>query len=77
MTETTTLTHYCKVCKEPIHPKRAKMGYTKTCVQHSTAERYTGIVIADAKATNSLQIVRDAEVGKHLVRLEKTRGRVS
>jgi len=53
------------------------MGYTKTCVQHSTAERYTGIVIADAKATNSLQIVRDAEVGKHLVRLEKTRGRVS
>jgi len=76
MTETLTQ-HYCKVCKEPIHPKRAKMGYIKTCVQHSTAERYTGIVIADAKATNSLGTIRDPEVGKHLMRLEKTRGRVS
>jgi hypothetical protein len=60
---------YCKVCSEVIHPLRVKMGYSTTCVKHSTAERYTGFVVADHKTADSIQIIKDPEVGKKLVEL--------
>jgi len=31
---------YCKVCNAEIHPKRVALGYSTTCVNHSTAERF-------------------------------------
>ena len=68
-------THQCKVCGVIIHPKRVALGYPDTCVNHSSTERYSGLIIADAKATNSLQIIRDSSTAKHLQHLSRTRGR--
>lgn len=62
----------CKVCNEVIHPLRVKMGYNATCVKHSTAERYTGFVVADHKTADSIQIIKDPEIGKKLVELSNT-----
>jgi hypothetical protein len=59
----------CKVCGEAIHPLRVKMGYSTSCVKHSTAERYTGFVVADHKTADTIQIIKDPEVGRKLVEL--------
>jgi hypothetical protein len=59
----------CKVCREEIHPLRVKMGYGTTCVKHSTAERYTGIVVADHKTADSIQVIKDPEIGRKLMEL--------
>jgi hypothetical protein len=59
----------CKVCQEVIHPLRVKMGYSTTCVKHSTAERYTGVVVADHKTADAIQIIKDPEVGRKLMEL--------
>jgi hypothetical protein len=59
----------CKICREEIHPLRVKMGYSTTCVNHSTAERYTGIVVADHKTADSIQVIKDPEVGRKLMEL--------
>jgi hypothetical protein len=59
----------CKVCQEVIHPLRVTMGYSTTCVKHSTAERYTGVVVADHKTADSIQIIKDPEVGRKLMEL--------
>jgi hypothetical protein len=64
----------CKVCQEEIHPLRVKMGYKTTCVKHSTAERYTGFVVADSKTADSIQIIKDPEVGRKLVELSNVYG---
>ena len=58
---------YCKVCGIEIHPKRVAMGYSTSCVKHSTAERYTGIVAAGSKNDFEVHIIKDPEVGKKLV----------
>ena len=55
----------CKVCKEDIHPVRAKLGYD-TCVKHSTAERYSGIISANGKTDYELNIITDPQLAKHL-----------
>jgi len=55
----------CKVCKEEIHPLRAKFGYD-TCVQHSKAEKYTGIISATGKSDYELHVIKDPELARHL-----------
>ena len=60
---------YCKVCNVEIHPKRAALGYSTTCVNHSTAERFTGHLVVDGKTDYSIQIIKDPEVGKKLKQL--------
>jgi len=62
-------TKYCKVCQKEIHPKRVALGYGTTCVDHSSAERYTGIVAAGSKNDFEVQIVKDPEIGRQLVQL--------
>lgn len=58
---------YCKVCGTEIHPKRVALGYSTSCVKHSTAERYTGIVAAGSKNDFEVHVIKDPEVGKKLV----------
>jgi hypothetical protein len=62
-------TKYCKVCQKEIHPKRVALGYGITCVDHSSAERYTGIVAAGSKNDFEVQIIKDPEIGRQLVQL--------
>jgi hypothetical protein len=62
-------TKYCKVCQKEIHPKRVALGYGTTCVDHSSAERYTGIVAAGSKNDFEVQIIKDPEIGRQLVQL--------
>jgi hypothetical protein len=62
---------YCKVCKEEIHPKRVALGYTTTCVKHSTAERYVGFVTETDTETYEVSVVRSKETAKELDRLSK------
>ena len=62
-------TKYCKVCQKEIHPKRVALGYATTCVDHSSAERYTGIVAAGSKNDFEVQIIKDPEIGRQLVQL--------
>jgi len=58
----------CKICRETVHPVREKLGYD-TCVVHSTAERYSGIISATGKTDYALNVVRDPELAKHLKQL--------
>lgn len=58
---------YCKVCGTEIHPKRVALGYSTSCVKHSTAERYTGIVAAGSKNDFEVHVIKDPELGKRLV----------
>jgi hypothetical protein len=63
------MTKYCKVCGEQIHPKRVQLGYSTTCVKHSTAERYSGIVAAGSKNDFEVHVVKDPELAKQLVKM--------
>ena len=56
----------CKVCDEEINPKRVALGYKTTCLMHSTAEKYTGIISATNKSDYEMTIVKDPELAKHL-----------
>ncbi len=64
----------CKVCHTVIHPKRVALGYKDTCVNHSSAQKFTGIVVADGKTGDSIQVIRDPEVGKQLMQLSNVYG---
>ena len=65
----------CKVCGIELHPIRSKMGY-KNCIDHSTVEKYTGILMVDGKTDYSIQIIKDPEVGRKLMNLASTHGKV-
>lgn len=65
---------YCKVCSEPIHPKRVELGYKDTCVNHSDASKYVGFVAGTGKVDYEVNIVRDPETAKQMQRLIMTRG---
>lgn len=65
---------YCKVCNEAIHPKRVELGYTDTCVNHSSTSKYAGFVAGVGKVDYEVNIVRDPETAKHMQRLIETRG---
>jgi len=60
---------YCKVCGTEIHPKRVALGYSTSCVNHSTAERYTGIVAAGSKSDFEVHIIKDSKVAKELIKM--------
>jgi hypothetical protein len=60
---------YCKVCGIEIHPKRVALGYSTSCVNHSTAERYTGIVAAGSKNDFEVHVIKDSKVAKELVKM--------
>lgn len=60
---------YCKVCGEQIHPKRVELGYGTTCVKHSTAERYSGIIAAGSKNDFEVHVIKDPEVARELMRM--------
>jgi hypothetical protein len=60
---------YCKVCGTEIHPKRVALGYSISCVNHSTAERYTGIVAAGSKSDFEVHVIKDSRVAKELVKM--------
>lgn len=60
---------YCKVCGIEIHPKRVALGYSTSCIKHSTAERYTGIVAAGSKNDFEVHVIKDSKVAKELVKM--------
>jgi hypothetical protein len=60
---------YCKVCGTEIHPKRVALGYSTSCVKHSTAERYTGIVAAGSKSDFEVHVIKDKNVAKEIARM--------
>ena len=65
---------YCKVCNEPIHPKRVELGYPDTCVNHSAATKYVGFVAGSGKVDYEISIVRDPETAQHMQKLMSNRG---
>lgn len=67
--------YYCKVCKKAIPQKRAALGYKDSCVEHSTTNKFTGVVVADHKSTTWLNILKDTETAKHVTKLLETRGK--
>lgn len=60
---------YCKVCGTEIHPRRVALGYSTTCVNHSTASKYTGVVAAGSKNDFEVHVIKDPEVAKELVKM--------
>jgi len=60
---------YCRVCQELIPEARVKLGYLTTCVKHSTASRYTGIIAAGSKSDFEVHVIKDPELGRKLVEL--------
>jgi hypothetical protein len=62
--------YYCRVCRKEIHRLRAKLGYTQSCVEHSKAEKYTGIISSVGNSDDyEMQIIKDPEIAKKLVAL--------
>lgn len=68
------MSHYCKVCQKAIPERRVKLGYSNTCVEHSSAFKYVGFVAADGKSDYEISIVRSKETAEHMQRLVETRG---
>lgn len=62
---------YCKVCGTEIPVGRVKLGYGTSCVNHSSAERYTAFIAADQKTDYETHIVRDPEVAKKMAQLSE------
>ena len=65
---------YCKVCQKEIPAKRVALGYKDTCVEHSNAFKYVGLVAASGKCDYEISIIRDKETAEHMQRLVETRG---
>jgi hypothetical protein len=63
------MTKYCKVCGVEIHPRRVALGYSTTCVNHSTASKYTGVVAAGSKNDFEVHVIKDPEIAKELVKM--------
>jgi hypothetical protein len=64
--------YYCKVCNSPIHPKRVELGYKTTCVNHSEAKKFTGLIVTEGKESeeiSSIQVIRDPKVAEEIERL--------
>lgn len=60
---------FCKVCGDEIHPKRVELGYSTTCVKHSTASKYTGIVAAGSKSDFEVHVIKNPDVAKEIVKM--------
>jgi hypothetical protein len=71
------LKYYCKVCNTEIHPKRAQLGYKDTCVNHSEAKRFVGLIVTEGKESeevSSIQVIRDPKIVEELDRLRSSSG---
>ncbi len=68
---------YCKVCDKPIPEARVKLGYTNTCVEHSSTFKYVGFVAGTGEAEYEVSIVKDPETAQHMQKLCEARGAVS
>lgn len=66
--------YHCKVCQKAIPEKRVELGYTNTCVEHSSTFKYVGFVAASGKCDYEVSIVRSKETAEHMQRLVETRG---
>jgi hypothetical protein len=66
--------YHCKVCQKAIPEKRVELGYTNTCVEHSSTFKYVGFVAASGKCDYEVSIVRNKETAEHMQRLVETRG---
>lgn len=60
---------YCKVCQSEIPQKRVDLGYKDTCVNHSSSQRYTGVVSSSGKSDYEIAVIRDPEQAKYIVGL--------
>lgn len=65
---------FCKVCNKEIPAKRVELGYKDTCVEHSNAFKYVGVVAASGKCDYEISIIRDKETAEHMQKLMETRG---
>jgi len=65
---------HCKTCDKPIPEARIKLGYTDSCVEHSSTFKYVGFVAGANKVDYEISIVRDPETAQHMQRLLETRG---
>ena len=65
----------CKVCGKEIHPKRVALGYKTTCVNHSTAERFSAVISGNGKNDYEVHIIKDPDVARHLVELSNVYGK--
>lgn len=65
---------YCKVCQKEIPMARVKLGYTDTCVDHSSTFKYIGFVSGMNKMDYDISIVRDEETAEHMKKLYEMRG---
>jgi len=63
----------CKVCNKEIPVARVKLGYTDTCVEHSSTFKYVGFVSSTAKTDYDISIVRDKETANHMKSLHERR----
>ena len=64
------MANYCRICRTEIHPKRVALGYKDTCPTHSTASKYSGHIVIEGDAEQSIQVIKDPEVAKTLRRME-------
>jgi len=62
---------YCKVCNKPIPEGRVKAGYVDTCVNHSKAFKYVGIVSGTEDDNFEISIIKDPDTAKDVSRLLK------
>jgi len=68
---------YCRVCQKLIPEARVKLGYSTTCVNHSTAERYSGIIAAGSKNDFEVHVIKDPEVARELIKMSNIYDKVS
>jgi hypothetical protein len=72
---TDTIQYYCKVCNNPIHPKRAQLGYKDTCVEHSDTKKFVGLIVTEGRESeevSSIQVIRDPKLAQELSRLQSS-----
>jgi hypothetical protein len=67
--------YYCKVCDTAIHPKRVELGYRTTCVNHSEAKKFVGLIVTEGKESeevSSIQVIRDPSLAQEIERLKSS-----
>ena len=68
------MSKYCKVCQKEIPQGRINLGYSTTCVEHSNAFRYVGVVTGSGEADYEISIIKDLETAEHMQKLLEARG---
>jgi hypothetical protein len=60
---------YCKVCQSEIPEKRVQLGYKDTCVNHSSAQRYSGVITSSGKSDYEIAVIKDPKQAEHIAKL--------